>query len=283
MNQIAFGHSASPAQPRSTLSRDMTQADLSSHLGLVAGRGGLNIQFFYAKTRIECADVALNGTYQTRLCVAKMPKGDRLTIATRFISEEQAAAMFPREFAMFKQYEDVPTDGTPLYELPGISQSQIAMLTVHNLRSIEDLAGMAIEHINGMGLDARSAHKLAVRWLASKTDNADLIAKAKAETATTEERDALLRRLDAAERANLELQGQVKVLMMQGGMAQPAQPAQGGTGAQAIAVESREEFPEPRATRLFEGGMVDGNDDLDANDPQQDPEDPLDLKRSRRR
>jgi len=281
MNQIAFGHSANSAPPRSSMSRDMTQADLSSHLGPVAGTGGLNIQFFYAKVRIQCADPMLNGTYQTRLCIAKMPKGDRLTIATRFISEEQAASMFPREFAMFKQYEDVPTDGTPLYELPGISQSQIAMLTVHNLRSIEDLAGMAIEHINGMGLDARSAHKLAVRWLASKTDNADLIAKAKAETATTEERDALLRRVEAAERANLELQGQVKVLMMQGGVTQQAQAGMGGQ--QAIAVDSREDLPEPTQTRLFEGGIVDGNDDLDMSDPAPSADDPLGLKTSRKR
>lgn len=256
---------------------NLTDRDLSSHLGPVAGTGGLNIQFFYMRTRVESANPERNGKFRTRLCVAKMPKGDRLTIATRFITEEQAAREFPREFAMFKQYQDVPTQGTPLHELPGITQSQIGVLVIHNLRCIEDVAACDDALINQMGYDARSAKKLAVRWIENLKGNSDLIAGAMTDAA----RDAELERLRKAqadmERRNIELEAKLQAVMsLQGQAVTPT-----ATG-QVQLVDRPDDLPDARdvESSFLEGGMAEGNDDLDLDAPPAAPTkaDPLGLK-----
>lgn len=269
-----------PAQPMGGDPVDrfnLTDRDLSSHLGPVAGSGGLNIQFFYVKTRVESANPERNGQWRTRLAVAKMPKGDRLTIATRFITEEQASREFPREFSMFKQYQDVPTQGTPLHELPGITQSQIGILVIHNLRCIEDVAACDDALINQMGYDARQAKKLAVRWIENRDGNADKIEQAKLDAARDAELARLRKAADEYAKRNIELDAQVRALMrMQGQAPQP------GAGAAPMLVD-RADDPTPELIEgnspLFEGGLVDGNDDLD-DDPPPTPTkaDPLGLK-----
>lgn len=271
-----------PFQPASApraggMSTNMTNRDLSSHLGPVAGSGGLNVQFFYVKVRITSRNPERNGKFQDRLCIAKMPKGDRLTIATRFISEEQAMQAFPREFAMFRQYESVPTSGTPLQELPGISQSQIALLLLNNLRSIEDVANCPSELINGMGMDVRQAYQVAKRWCQQRDDAAPMIAQAEHEARETQQREALEARLAAAERANIELQGQVKAMLAMGGMAS-ATPAQQLAPGGAVYVDRDDNLPEAKdlPPTMFEGGIVDGLSDLD-DEPQPTAADPLGL------
>lgn len=269
-----------PAQPMGgdTVDRfNFTDRDLSSHLGPVAGSGGLNIQFFYVKTRVESANPERNGTWRTRLCVAKMPKGDRLTIATRFITEEQASREFPREFSMFKQYQDVPTQGTPLHELPGITQSQIGILVIHNLRCIEDVAACDDALINQMGYDARQAKKLAARWIENRDGNADKIEQAKLDAARDAEIARLRKAADENAKRNIELEAQVRALMQMQGQAPVA-----GAGAAPMMVDRADDLTPDLVTGtspLFEGGLVDGNDDLD-DDPPPAPTkaDPLGLK-----
>lgn len=266
---------------------NLTDRDLSAQMGYVSGAGGLNIQFFYEKVKISAADPDVNGSYSVRLCVAKMPKGDRLTIATRFISEDQAMDEYPREFSMFKQYESVPSLGTPLHELPGISQSQIAILVLHNLRSIEDVAECAPELINQMGIDARQAYAVAKRWNENRKESEPLIAQAARDAHVDAQMKEMRDRTEAAERANIELQAQIKAMLAMGGqnMGQHLQTAVAGqNGAQAVAVDRGDTFLDPSEMNsgLFEGGMVDGNDDLNEPAPQATVEDPLALKRKGR-
>jgi hypothetical protein len=258
-------------------SPNLTDRDLSASLGPVAGTGGLNIQFFYAPTKISCRNPELNGRYEARLCVAKMPKGDRLTIATRFISEEQAMREFPREFAMFKQYDSVPTNGTPLHELPGVSQSQIAILVLHNLRSIEDVAECAEEIINGMGIDARQAYQVAKRWAKNRAESAPLIEQAERDAKIEQELAAIRARADAAERANIELSAQIKAMVAMSGQMPVAQPVMGQGGM--VMVDRGDDLPDAKdlQSNMFEGGIVDGNDDLDEG-PTVTVDDPLGVK-----
>lgn len=254
---------------------NLTDRDLSSHLGPVAGTGGLNVQFFYVRTRVESANPERNGNYRTRLCVAKMPKGDRLTIAVRFITEEQAMQQFPREFSMFKQYQDVPTQGTPLHELPGITQSQIGVLVIHNLRCIEDVAACDDALINQMGYDARQAKKLAVRWIENLKGNADLIDTAKTDAARDAELERMRKSQAELERRNIELEAKLQAFMSLQGQAPAA-----STGAMQM-VDRPDGLPDARdvESNFLEGGLVDGNDDLD-DDPPPAPTkaDPLGLK-----
>ena len=147
---------------------DLTSADLSAQLGGVASRGGMNIEFFYNRIRYGDANGALAGKMETRLYVALQPKGDRLTVAIERTTEAEAAKRFPAEWNYFKNYQGAPTSGTPLHELPGISQSMIAMLVLNGIRSIEDLVEIPADVANTIGLDAVTARNIAVQWSARK-------------------------------------------------------------------------------------------------------------------
>lgn len=254
---------------------NLTSMDLD--MGPVASRGagGLNIQFFYMRQRIEnAADATLHGTFQTRLCVAKQPKGDRLTIACQFIGEEQAIAQFPREYAMFKQYEAVPTTGTPLFDLPGVSQAQIGLLSIYGLRSVEDLVSMQEDQMNGMGMDAVQAYRVAKRWMEAKTANAPIIEQAQRDI----ERNQMLTRQADLEKQNAMLMAKLDAFMSMQAM-QPQQPsqlqvAQMAAINMAMGNDDTEAMPE---SKLFAGGMVSDNSDLDIGlpglgaDPDDDP------------
>jgi hypothetical protein len=257
-------------QVNSQFTADMTHADLSSHLAPVSGSGGLYIQFYYARVRIEQPDnPAVHGTWRTRLCVAKAPKGDRLTVSARFITEEQAMQRYPREFAMFKHSEAIPTSGTPLHELPGISQSQIALLVLHNLRCIEDVADARQETINPMGMDAMSAHALAVRWVRHKEANGAVIQEAIGDATKDAELATLRRQTADQQQAIAELRAKVDILTQIGGQVPQLNIPP------AAAMETPDIVPAPVNRSFVEGSAqiaVTGNDDL--NDP-----DPLGLNR----
>lgn len=273
------------APPAAGPSRNLTDIDLSSHLGPVQSSGGLYVQFFYAKVRIHSTDPTRNGKWVTRLCVAKIPRGDRLTIACRYISEAEAMRQFPHEFAMFKQYESVPTAGTPLQDLPGISQSQIAYLTINNIRSIEDLCALHQEQVNGMGMDVVQAHAVAQRWMSQKTASEPMIEAARTDAKLSAENSRLRSDKTALERRLIELEAKLDVLTK----VSPNMMPNAGTTMHAPAMQAiAQEGPDlPDATEvetaLFTGGLVDGNDDLDSPAvPEPTPEDPLSLRKSKR-
>ena len=283
MLQPSYGQQPfSPAQSGNFVG-DLTSADLSSHLGTVSSQGGIYVQFFYMKVRIDNpAEPSLHGTYQTRLCVAKQPKGDRLTIATETITPDQAARRWPQEYAAFSQSEAIPTTGTPLHELPGISASQIALLTVYNLRCIEDVAQCPQEHINQMGHEAVHVRTLAVRWLAAKDQNADLIRAAQFDAANSAELERLRKSEEDQRRLITELSAKLDVLMKVGAVPQHTGVTAPG-GFIAVDLPDSPDLPQRPSVLFGEGGgdVVTGNEDL-LDDPEPVPADPLGIKRKGR-
>lgn len=247
---------------------DFSGSDFSDQMGPVTANGSMTIQFFYAHVRIEDPmDPSQNGTYKTRLCVRKRPHGDRLTEAVRFISEAQAMQLYPREFAYFKQNQDVPTNGTPLSELPGITQSQIAILVIHNVRCIEDLVGLSVDQVGQIGMDARAAHALAARWTDSKTANGDLIRDAAADAAMKAENDQLRADRMAMSQAMAEMKAQLDLLTRMG--LQGGQAAVTGQGPAApVLVDADGMGEDAPASEMFVGArIVTGNDDLNDDAP----------------
>lgn len=244
---------------------DYSANDLSGQLGLVTSNGNMSVEFFYAYIRIDAMAAADGiGTFKTRLCVRKRPHGDRHTEAVRFITEDQAMRQFPREFAFFKQNRDVPTDGTPLSELPGITQSQISLLVLHNIRCIEDLVGLSKDQVDQIGMDARTAHMVAVKWMEAKTSNAEVIRDAAKDAATNAE----LERLRASEAKNAAtiaaMQAQLDLLTRMGVQphANGAPPPISGTG-DAMQVDADGMGEDAPPGDMFGGAqLVEGNDDL---------------------
>lgn len=257
-------------------SRDMTAADLSSHLGPVKASGGLNVQFFYTKVRLKTVDATRNGKVETRLCIAKQPKGDRFTTAVQFISEKQASEQFPSEFAMFKQYDEVPTSGTPLAELPGMSQSQIGMFLINGIRSVEDLVEVSEDIVAQLGIDASKAQKLAKRWHANATGNAEEVKAAEVAAAAEAERKAMQDRFARMEEHNKRLEMQLEAMRANGNAGAAASAPQGAVAATGMEpTPAGNDLPydlsEMDDDDVFGGGSATatGNDDL--NDGEIDP------------
>ena len=239
------------------LVNNLTERDFSDSMGPVAGSGGLYVQFFYMRVQIKSRNARTNGNFETRLCVAKQPKGDRSTIAAQPITEAEAQRQFPMEWARFKQYQDTPTAGTPLSELPGISQSQIMLLVLHGIRSIEDLVGLDETVVQNVGLDAVTARKIALKWTARKgsaggdVDLARELSKQEIENAT------LRKRAEAMEASMAAMQAKIDAMAAMG--------AGGGMAAVAAApAEDDDGLLEDLPDSEFGAGgdVATGNDDL---------------------
>lgn len=241
---------------------DKTGEDLSQFMPNVGSRGGMHVQFYYQRIEVESLDGGIS--YQNRLCVVKQPKGDRLTVYVGFISEREAAQRWPAEWAAFKRSEAVPTTGTPLAELPGITQQQVGLLLVHGLRSIEDLAECDASVVRGMGIVVAKAQQMAQGWLARKTANADLIASSETKALAEAKERELQRQLDQMRQSLMDATAQIKALQSMGG----------GAGGASFARMSGDPIPvadDPLPERPFVGadgandgfaGVVTGADDL---------------------
>lgn len=247
-------------------SRDLTDTDLSSHLRSVTASGGIHVDFFHRKVRIKSRSAAVNGTFETRLCVAKQPKGDRATRAVRFIDPETAQRLYPREYAMFQEYHEVPTTGTPLDELPGISMSQMGILTLNGLRSVEDLVELSEDQVGQIGLDAIKAYKVAKSWVERREEARDKIDVADVEARFQMQMETMARQMEAMTERNKALEAQISGMQM----------AQAGgnavsTAADPVALDVDEGFeydlakmPDP----MSEGpDTTDGSDDIGDTDP----------------
>lgn len=272
----ALGLQGGPAAAAgdSRFARDLTGADLSSHLA-TAGSGGLNVAFFHERVRIETVDAEKNGQVETRLYVAKQPRGDRYTVAVERVSEEQAARRWPAEFAAFREYQDVPQSGTPLYEVPGLSQSQVGMLMIHGLRSVEDLVATPEEVISQIGLDATTARRRAEAWIAKRDGEAETIEAADMQAKYDIERKEWERQKGALEAELKALRAQVQVGAGNGATAAP--PPSGDAvpvGTEAPAGDAAPHTFDDDPLASGEGGMAEGLDDLGLGNEGADP-DPL--------
>lgn len=260
---------------------DYSGQDLSAQLGHVTANGQLTIQFFWAQIRInDPMDPSAHGTYKTVLCVKKRPHGDRHTEAVRIITERMAQQLYPREYAFFKQNQDVPTDGTPLHELPGISQSQIGILLISGIRCVEDLVGLSQDQVAQMGMDASQAYSIAKRWSEAKSANGELIRDAAKDAATAAELTRLRESETRSAAMIAEMKAQLDILTRLG-VQSTGQMTTAVAGSQnAVAVDA-DDLPDVIDTELFSGAqVVSGNDDLD--DPAPAPANLPGLDRKKR-
>lgn len=266
------------SQPAIGMSADRTDRTFEE-FNAVAG-AGLNIGFFYGRIRIDDqSSPQTHGSYKTVLYVAKQPKGDRLTMKVKMITESDAARLYPHEFAMFKDTGQVLTHGTPLYELPGISASQIGLLTIYGITSIEDLMSVAEEQISQMGMDARAAREVAKRWKDRADSNADEIAAAKVDAALRAENERMKREQDAMAAELVSLRAQIELVAKMGGAMPGAGTALTGRGQAVQLIEGEDTLPDITGDDGFMGGggIVDAPEEMPAED-----DDPLRLNGGKR-
>jgi len=242
-------------------SRNYTDHDLSSHLAPVTAKGGLRVAFFWDKIRIKSSDPQKNGTFETRLFVAKQPIGDPATISHRRISEDEAARQWPREFALFKEFEDAPSNGTPLGELPGISRSQVNLLELNGLRCIEDFYEISADQAGQLGMEVSRAHKVALAWLKKRDGEAEMLHAADAEAKALASIKAMEKRMADMEANMRAVEAENRALRSMTGGAAAAAPTGPVAAMESAASDAPYSFDDDDD---FMGGgdVVSGNDDL---------------------
>lgn len=248
-------------------SPNLTARDLSGFLGQgVSGAGGLVVRFFYARVRLGGTTGASAGKFATRLFVGIQPKGDRLTEAVEMIQPEEAQQRFPQEYHAFKSYEDTPTNGTPLNDLPGMTQAMIGQLVLSGIRSIEDLVNLPSDAASQIGLDAVTARNIALTWFKRKDQAGDTLQLSEQLARSTEAMREMMEQM-ASMRANNEAQERtIQALQASLGGGAMQAPMQGQphsiTGNTPIAVNDDEFAPRPMADIFGSGGVVTGAADM---------------------
>lgn len=163
--------------------QDKSSGDLGSGFGNIRGKG-LRLEFKWVNIKLTSSDPTKNGKVERRLVLVQYPLQDGSTGAANYITPEIAREQFPVEWDYFTKNGDMPINGTALGELPGISMSQVGILLVSGLRSVEDLVSLSDERASAIGIEAREAKKVAVAWMHKAKENAELIDYAARESAS---------------------------------------------------------------------------------------------------
>lgn len=249
-------------QPRQIVTLQ-THADLGSNFGQISGRG-VHIWFEWDQVRYDTVDAEQNGKRERRLKVFRQPIGDPNTCATSYITEARAAELYPAEFEYFTKHGDMPTIGTPISELPGISMSQIQIMQLSGLRSIEDILSVPDEVINRIGHEGRYVRSVASEWSARAKAGAEMISVAEAKTSLGAALASEKERADRAQAQNMQLQARLDLLekMFQ----------QGGSGLAPImptfdTMQNRNDGPGVDQTP---NPLADGSGEMEDFDPMQD-------------
>lgn len=242
---------------------DASQNDLGQHFGGVQGKG-IYITFHWVKVKLQSVDPAKNGKFERRLRIIKQPVGDPNSASASYIKPEAAQKQYPLEWDYFTKHGDMPLTGTALSELPGISMSQIQMMQLAGLRSIEDILSVRDEVINSIGYEGRVVLNVAREWQARKDENAEAIDYAETKAAQDAALQAANSRADAADAQNRELLARIEAM----------EKLMSGSGAAQMAIGHQQEQPMGMGRR-DEGAdiddtpnpLADGNGDLDDESP----------------
>lgn len=202
-----------------------THADLGAGFASVQGKG-IYISFQWDMVRLDTVDPEKNGKRVRRLRLIKQPIGDPNTASSSYITPEAAQELYPAEWEYFTKHGDMPVSGTALSELPGISVSQIQVMQLSGLRSIEDVLSVGEEVISRIGHEGRFVRSVAEEWDKRRKDGAEVTNYAEAKAAQDAAIAAEKSRADRAEAANAQLTARLEALeqMMNAGGGAAPQP-----------------------------------------------------------
>ena len=217
-----------------------TAVDLGAAFGPVSAAAGIYITFQWRQITLQSSDPTKNGKRQRRLTLIKQPVGDPSTQSVTYITEEMAKQLYPAEWEFFNKHGEMPISGTPLSELPGISVSQIQILMISGLRSVEDLLSINEEAVNRIGHEARFVRLVAEEWKKKADENSALTDFAEVKAAQASALQAEKHRAERAEASLQEALARLSALeKLVGGspqMAASGMPV--GPGADPVAFDS---------------------------------------------
>lgn len=238
-----------------------TASNLGQEFSAVQGRG-IHVSFQWDMVKLTSTNPEKKGQRQRRLRLIKQPVGDSATTAAGYISPELAAQKYPVEWDHFTKHGEMPLVGTALSELPNISVSQIQLMQLSGLRSIEDVLSVAPEVINGIGFEARYVRSVAEEWKKRADGSRELTDYAERKASTDAALAAAQARAARAEEAMRSMQAQIDAMskMLGSGAANLVPTSPNGDG-----IGRYDEGPDIESTYnpLAEGTGDMGDDPLD--------------------
>lgn len=245
--------------------RNLTHTNLPSTMRGVTATGDMLVSFKHVRVTLQSADPELNGKTETRLTIRRQPKGDRQTASVRYITEEQAMDLYPVEYQHFVDTGDVPTQGTPLDDLPGISRSQIDVLVLNGVRSVEDVLAVGADRMASLGYSASKVFRIAQAWDEKRRGNVDLLDIAETQAKMATQLENLTREKTASAEYIKQLEAQIAAMQkMQGKEVTSDQPVLVGNDESAGLETDVEKMANPWGDG---DDLGDAADDLGMDDP----------------
>lgn len=249
-------------QPGLSVSSETQRAfDNDKFLSAVQSKG-IHVSFGWTMVRLKSADPEKNGKKERRLVLIKQPIGDPSTCSTSFIAPEVAAKIYPVEWKYFTETGEMPVTGTPLSELPGITNSQIQIMNLSGFRSIEDVLSVAAEVFGGRDIEARAVRDLAEKWRANRDQNADVINSAAQKTAFDSQIASEKAARERAEAEVVAMRARLQALeALVNGNSGGARPVLPGSSGQPERVDSDLPGVDETVNPLADAGGDDDDDD----------------------
>lgn len=130
---------------------------------------------FYKRAELNTARTQAEGRkiYDEHVYIEILTPANRLNVIDRRVTEEDRKR-FAVQFRRFLETGEQLVSGTPLNELAGVTQGQIAEFKALKVDTIEQLANMPDTVVQLLGIDGPRMKQQAQRFLEQRTSNAAL-------------------------------------------------------------------------------------------------------------
>lgn len=237
---------------------------------------GSGVRVSFVWENIEVYDHATGKSgHQKRLKLIQQPIGDRRAKAVTFITEEDAARRFPREFAAFQETGEVPTLGVPLSDVPGLSRSDISKLHADGVLAVEDMEQLNEDMASQYGRDFLRIWRQVTNWSAINKGSMDVTELSQKTNAAIEENVRLSAQI-AEQAAQMQaMQAKMDALVSLGANGAPAMAAVAQPPGEPQSVVNNETSDLPTDLADMDDFLSGGQDVADGDLPADADDDPL--------
>lgn len=136
---------------------------------LGTGRRALAVKFFPQPTPVTVAEGEIR--MESRICIALGILGE--STVTKRLATDRDKQEYAAAWKAFDEGREPPLSGTPIEDLPGITERIAALAAIHGIRTIEQMAGDQRAAM-AMGMEGREWAARAKAWLEAKAGAAAL-------------------------------------------------------------------------------------------------------------
>ncbi len=138
---------------------------------------GLNVQFYkHAELNTWQSQEQGRKVFDEHVYIRILTPANRLNVIERRATDEDRQR-FARQFRHFVERGEQLLSGTPLSELPGMSQGRVLEFAALKVTTVEQLAGMPDSTVQLLGTGGTSLKQLAVRFLDERANSKELSAE----------------------------------------------------------------------------------------------------------